>query len=297
MAGLDHGGLRAQPAGPGHRHRRVDAEARGPRRSRTAPRCASPPPTMTGVPCSSGRSDQLDRGVERVHVDVQDGAARVVARRSGRRPGPVQLLAAAHRVDVARRRSGPVGPDVQLGGERPGTRAAAAVARLELDQRLGGTGLGVDQRAGHQVGERCGRRAPPRPRSPASPSSAASPASVNRRGSGSPAPHRPSGSSRACRASANRPATARASTTALREATSRLRVPPGRSTAASAASAGAGSSTMLEDAVAEHQVGAAGPDDVEQAGRVALRPRAPRRRPRRRGAAARPARRGWGRPR
>ena len=44
----------------------------------------------------------LDGRVERVHVDVQDGAAGVVAGRAGGRSWPVELLAPAHRVTPCR---------------------------------------------------------------------------------------------------------------------------------------------------------------------------------------------------
>ena len=65
------------------------------------------------------------------------------------------------------------------------------------------------------------------------------------------------------------PAIARATTAACRWLTSRLSVPPGRSTRP-ARQRGRRVVDDLEDAVAEHHVGAAGRDQVEQAGQVAL---------------------------
>ena len=191
-------------AGPGPSASPSARRSAAPRRSPRGPRRATPPPTMTGVPRSSGRLDQLDRGVEGVHVDVQDGAAGVVpAVGPGRRAGPVQLLAAAHRSPLrghrqaraartcswvatarnsrrpggGRSRSSRAAAAGSASESAPGTRSAEAADAVDLPDRQPG-----------------GARAAP-----------ASSVSVNRRGSGSPGPHRPSGSSSAWRASREAP--------------------------------------------------------------------------------------------
>ena len=93
---------------------------------------------------------------------------------------------------------------------------------------------------------------------------------MKRRGTGSPSPQRPSGSSSACRASLKCPARARASTAPPSPAASRLRTPSGRSAATALRDALGGVVHVLQDAVAEHDVVAAALDHVEEAVGVAL---------------------------
>ena len=105
--------------------------------------------------------------------------------------------------------SDPGGEHVQLGRDGPELRQLGR-GELELDAAPR-PGRPRRRRARRQVGERAHAVDAARPRGRPRRAPRADPASVNRRGSGSPGPHRPSGSSRACRASAKWPATVRAS--------------------------------------------------------------------------------------
>ena len=104
---------------------RVHAVARAPRRWPRAPRRGCPPPpTMTGRPRSSGRSTQLDRGEERVHVDVQDRAAGVVPGQALTGPGVADAveLAAAHVLTRCHLSHGAWAPQAPAAGRRAAAR-------------------------------------------------------------------------------------------------------------------------------------------------------------------------------
>ncbi len=112
-----------------------------------------------------------------------------------------------------------------------GVVGVLAGGALEVEQGLGGLGVAVDEGAGQQVGEEPDAvHEPDVDRFPASAEQGEqrrTAASPNRRGTGSPSPPRPVGSSSSRRASANRPESARASTAPSRWATSTLTQPAG----------------------------------------------------------------------
>ena len=137
VVGRDHHRLRAQPAGPGRRHRRADAVLAGEVVGRQHHPALAAADDHRHVPQVGPVADR-HRRVEGVHVDVQDRAVRTTGQPS-RPPAPGSGGSAG-------------GDDVQLGGEGE-VLGALGDGLLELDQGGGGAGLEVEQGAGDQVGE------------------------------------------------------------------------------------------------------------------------------------------------
>ena len=200
------------------------------------------------------------------------------------------------------RASGPLGEHVQGAAERAQQVSVGVRGDGPFQGEQGlPVGVGVDERRGHEVGEDAAGRASRPTRRPAAATQVAQ--LVRRRSGAAPGRRRPSGRpalTRAACAWANRPASARARTTARRCATRRLSTPAGGEGAGDVGEGARRVVDDLEDAVAVDEVdaaapGRAGPGSTESPC-TASRLRAASRSPRRgRAVPARRGRRGWGR--
>ncbi len=193
VAGVDHGGLRAQPPGPAHRHRGVDAVPAGlvgrgehhaaRRRRRRSPACRaaragrSARPRRRTRPCRrAGRCSRCRRRAGRTAGRVGPAAG------CGSSDGDASVRVAAGQAQASRGRA-----DVQLGRDGPEVRQ---VARWPSRARPGRRPRRARSRRGarDEVGDGADAVHLARPAGRPPPSRSSSPGSVNRRGIGSPGP-------------------------------------------------------------------------------------------------------------